>query len=977
MVSIERATLTLKVGEDVLDVTRLVGEWQDWEITHKRDSLGVSSRTTSFPFTFHGAAMDVLEREFNRYFQNAKAKLLIEAVDNSFTETYDLDFSTYEKTDEHISISVRNVDLRTLIKQNGNTEYDISVDLVKEPISVQYERLPMDNRLTMVQGCWQDINVKALSNEITVEQYSDYLFFTSLGAILPFTLDDTDIPVKDYLNYRDTAFIPTHLFNKDNGYKKEDGCQFSVIRGASYNVKYSVSAGRVSFVFVFSTEKLRDDAYTRLQQATNRLTFYLKKLNGFDDEQTIRSISVPLSLKTFTTSVTCLPQDVPTQGAQLYASYCIELYWECASPRIIFNYNGFLSQGDYSLQMLMNTTANISEAFWPHFYVEDSGAVIILSGGLNLQTANIVLVGSLNVTYKAAALQARSLPCAKVTSLLQALFTKMGSETNVNVSYDTDPATLSLFETLVFVASDTINGNTAEPKFSLKFNQLSGFIRMLGYDLALDSGNVIITRLSNAYGYNGNNSNIELSEEEVADLQVTPNTDMVYSEIEIGYTKAISEGLGSEREFNKTLTFVTNANSQNKLDLTTEIRADGIGLERALCDAENKGDSASTSNRKDVFVIRVQNTAASYVPYIEQALGADTTLGMYSYINADLNPRRILEMSWTFALFSFTDNLAVSAADGVVSRNVLSENLTDNILPDSPLAQAPSILPVTYDLATSDDKALVTRKDLNGWLSFSYNGKTYKAFITEVSENPLLRVQNEYKLLASAHGITVDDLRPPKHITTTTVSVASIGDNMWVEANIFGYQRLSLDDFTYSLNGNTWFHVRRIIVNANRLRISLYVTPNETTSIRNGILSIIVSPHEVHDVVFIEQSAKGSDVFSVHPSSLEFSANDALNNLSATVASVNTSISGLQYNLINTVYSRELLVNAVATLMGSTAQKVKFTARFYILPYCIFSSEEQDNSMLFNFYVRTNRGFTNRMQFNLGDSTKYLELTAN
>jgi hypothetical protein len=171
--------------ERTVDVSDSVKDWQELEIEMSREGLsGVYSEISS-PFNFVLDAYDTVESFYNANGFTAKAKMYIYLRKNDWTyeppKIFDLDFSTYKKTDSEISVNARKVSLYDFVKSKGNVKIDIPVSEIEYELPFRFQRVALEN----------DVNFE-IFNEFD-NSSEVYTYYTTVGI----AEGESDTPIKD------------------------------------------------------------------------------------------------------------------------------------------------------------------------------------------------------------------------------------------------------------------------------------------------------------------------------------------------------------------------------------------------------------------------------------------------------------------------------------------------------------------------------------------------------------------------------------------------------------------------------------------------------------------------------------------------------------------------------------------------------------------------------------------------------------
>jgi hypothetical protein len=136
---------------EVHDVSNSLLDWKQNEvILSRKDTSGVY-REFTFPFKFVLESYKIVESIFEARHFRAKADVYVYPRNNDWTYTgyyvFNLDFSTYKKSDTVIEINARLSDLYEYLKSKETVNYDMPVSEVKEPAPLEYERIEFDNKI--------------------------------------------------------------------------------------------------------------------------------------------------------------------------------------------------------------------------------------------------------------------------------------------------------------------------------------------------------------------------------------------------------------------------------------------------------------------------------------------------------------------------------------------------------------------------------------------------------------------------------------------------------------------------------------------------------------------------------------------------------------------------------------------------------------------------------------------------------------
>lgn len=197
-------------------VTNDIKNWDEITATFKRGNYDGIVRSFSDKFEFVKGARTLLKNEYRNNYLNAGATIVISTRNNSWTWTERfrcaLDFSTLSDNGYVLSMNAIDDSVASLIKAKKGTQYEYSVDVLKESVPLYYDGLEMKNNINWIDGGTtdeEDESQKVVS--LWIEPYGDY--------IVPFPLYSfgEEIAVKNRCEFGDLTF---------NYYKSKDEVPF-------------------------------------------------------------------------------------------------------------------------------------------------------------------------------------------------------------------------------------------------------------------------------------------------------------------------------------------------------------------------------------------------------------------------------------------------------------------------------------------------------------------------------------------------------------------------------------------------------------------------------------------------------------------------------------------------------------------------------------------------------------------------------
>ena len=141
----------LLVGGYAFAVTDHIKNWDDMTVSFKRNDYDGVVRSFTDKFEFVKGARQLILNEYRKNYLKASASIVVSTRNNSWTWTERfrcaLDFSTL--SDDGFTLSINAVDdsVAALIKAKKGTQYEYSVNEVKDGKSLHYDGLEMDNQV--------------------------------------------------------------------------------------------------------------------------------------------------------------------------------------------------------------------------------------------------------------------------------------------------------------------------------------------------------------------------------------------------------------------------------------------------------------------------------------------------------------------------------------------------------------------------------------------------------------------------------------------------------------------------------------------------------------------------------------------------------------------------------------------------------------------------------------------------------------
>lgn len=144
----------LVVGGYSYNVTDNLVNWDDVEMSFKRNDYDGVVRSFSTKFQFSNGAYSLLVSEYLRNYLNSSASVIFYTRNNSWlwNERFRcaLDFSTF--TDNGTTCEINAVDdsLASIIKAKKGTQYEYPVSEIKENTQLNYDRIQMTSKIEWI-----------------------------------------------------------------------------------------------------------------------------------------------------------------------------------------------------------------------------------------------------------------------------------------------------------------------------------------------------------------------------------------------------------------------------------------------------------------------------------------------------------------------------------------------------------------------------------------------------------------------------------------------------------------------------------------------------------------------------------------------------------------------------------------------------------------------------------------------------------
>lgn len=275
------------------------------------------------------------------------------------------------------------------------------------------------------------------------------------------------------------------------------------------------------------------------------------------------------------------------------------------------------------------------------------------------------------------------------------------------------------------MAAESVRG-IKDAKVHTSFSKFCDFAKaLLGYDYEILDNSVRFRHMNDFFV----NETKEL--DHVSNMELSVDESLIYSGVEIGFDKQDYDEINGRDEFHFKSSFGTGLDiKDNILSLISPYRADCYGLE--FLANERDEESKDTDSDNDIFIVHARKDGDRLVLVREENGGAiyavTGVLFPDTIFNASYSPRNMLLVNKE-RLGICTDYLSFTASDGNSSISIggVSETL-------------PISLPVNDRRIRIDKVSLETPGlspfpgNYRGKLSFSYAGRSYEGWVSEITE---------------------------------------------------------------------------------------------------------------------------------------------------------------------------------------------------------------------------------------------------
>ncbi|MBO5854957.1 MAG: hypothetical protein J6Q61_09505 [Bacteroidales bacterium] len=203
----------LLIGGLVYPVAEYIKNWDEIEVSFKRNDYDGVIRSFSNSFEFVKGARKLLIDEYKKNYLKSSANVVIYTRNNSWTWTERfrcaLNFSTLKDDGFTLSINATDDSVAALIKAKKGTQYEYPIELVKEPNPLKYDGLSVHQKVGFICG-GTDKTPEGYDSGI----YSVEVSIASYGLTLPLYYADIEYNIKKSISISDVKCIYEAWDNK-------------------------------------------------------------------------------------------------------------------------------------------------------------------------------------------------------------------------------------------------------------------------------------------------------------------------------------------------------------------------------------------------------------------------------------------------------------------------------------------------------------------------------------------------------------------------------------------------------------------------------------------------------------------------------------------------------------------------------------------------------------------------------------------
>ena len=672
-----------------------IKNWDEIEFTLERKDYSGVMRSFSSEFKFVGAAFTLLRDLYlaDGFLADAAVAVSTKNDDWTYTEQFrcPLDFSTVEIENGTITINAIDNTLAGLLKSKKGQKYEISMsDLYGEEVRIY--RMAFANS---VKYKLPNTNNSAGIVDARIDESASIVVSTEYVEPADESSGYDGVSVNRFFAKVNTA--PSPLLRVS---------MFAIVRCplSIHNTTGTVPIAHMRLGYWDSNENRFVQAYVLFDNDVTR-----KFMNG-----TYRQLWIGGSTKANYATVNDL-NTAATSGT--YGSLMLGMfgvvgprsssgsdYW---SDNVVYEYtgSGWTAMGapaDYKQDRFMNVSGSLNMLATYQYPM------------LSLDNAMRYFSGEMTMTWEDTARDVTDLSGIRPGELLSALVGKISPTSTASIASDA----AGLLSRTYIIPAEALR-RMADAKAYTTFQQFADWMEaVFGYTYRVVGNEVQFVHRSEVF-----NSSAVKHIEEVRDVKYSVEDNLIYSEINAGYSKKEYGEINGRLETNFTNYYATDYNvTDKKLSLISKYRADSYGIEFTLRKGDNQSETKDDKSDEDVFVLcaDVENSILVY-----RASNNDA----YSpYWCASKNSEFIAAMGNGAAVA-----LKMTSSDG-------NNALADITIPAGTALFSAGVLEFTTDDMTIPE-------DWDGLVSIDHNGYRFRGFIIKASARYGRQNGMEYELI--------------------------------------------------------------------------------------------------------------------------------------------------------------------------------------------------------------------------------------
>lgn len=668
----------LTYGTNTTDITGDVTNWNELMTSMQRDGVSGVFMSVDMPIKVTGETKTILNNLFFTSFLSASASIQILQRDPFDLDTYTqihaakLNFSTFKEDANTAEISSEVRDFNNLVKSVGKTKYDIeAMDVIDE--YWEYGHNPIFSG-----GDYEIPEVEITPLILTFDGFQPQVngvFFTNIN------LNKASIP----------------LGGMENDFRSQE-------YGAVISIDGSVP---VEDKYFFQAE--------------------LQKEYSGDDDDPVKTQTVIVDV-----DFTCRRGDVTENGMNAQYIFYIEAY----------NDDGVIYQNGEPIQPGTDKPADFDIKVQYPIKVSPGDKIrcyVLFSNGANDYhkiSFSVIKFRKFRVLYVDKSKRTDTIPAVTALTMANHLLYLMSGKDwskayKATIAADTDnPWPFDHY----LVAAESIRG-LEKAKFHANFNDFLDYMQFLGYEWDVDESTLTVAFKKRDVFFDPSITAIELTEEEVADLQITADDEYAYSTVRVGYEKPDIEDTNGRFAVCGAFDYATDYKNQgdgrdSSLEIMCPYKADPVEIEALSWARGEKTTDQKADN--DIFMLAGEINAdgdlveSRQTEYLARDTDTNESIAWFNvpyipYFITRRNAQKIA-VATKYITFTGTDAYRDASLRGSVAYDIYSDVELPNGL----------FSPLTYEFEAGTHQSLPDPFRRFGLVSFPWKGVQYRGFISKL-----------------------------------------------------------------------------------------------------------------------------------------------------------------------------------------------------------------------------------------------------